>query len=91
MYQSRIKCIPFFLTWLLAVIAISAGAQEKAEKIDVRKNTIKLNLTNPMIFGGKAIVIGYERVLSPNRSFSIDIGTMALPSFGSGSVNDSLK
>jgi flagellar motility protein MotE (MotC chaperone) len=35
MYQSRIKCIPFFLTWLLAVIAISAGAQEKAEKIDV--------------------------------------------------------
>ena len=52
MYQSRIKCIPIFLTCLLAVIAMSAGAQEKAEKSDVRKNTIKLNLTTPMIFGG---------------------------------------
>ena len=91
MYQFRSKYVPIFLTCLLAVIAMSASAQEKSEKSDVRKNTIKLNLTNPMIFGGKAIVIGYERVLSPNRSFSVDIGSMSLPSFGSGSVNDSVK
>lgn len=91
MYQFRSKYVPIFLTCLLAVIAMSAVAQEKSEKSDVRKNTIKLNLTNPMIFGGKAIVIGYERVLSPNRSFSVDIGSMSLPSFGSGSVNDSVK
>jgi len=91
MYPFRIKSTPVIFTCLLLVSAFIAGAQEKATKSDVRKNTIKLNLSNPMIFGGKAIVVGYERILSPYRSFSVDIGTMALPSFGSGSVNDSLK
>lgn len=91
MYHSRSKFIPIIVTGLMAIIAISAVAQEKVEKSDTKKNTIKLNLTNPMIFGGKAIIVGYERIISPHRSFSIDIGSMALPSFGSGSVNDSLK
>jgi hypothetical protein len=38
------------------------------------KNTIRFNVTNPLIFGGKSIIFGYERILKNNRSFSVNIG-----------------
>lgn len=44
------------------------------------KNTIRFNITNPLIFGGKSIIFGYERVLKNNRSFSINIGQAGFPS-----------
>lgn len=45
------------------------------------KNTIHYNITNPLIFGGKSIIFGYERVLKNNRSFSINIGQASLSPF----------
>jgi len=44
------------------------------------KNTIHFNITNPMIFGNKSIIFGYERVLKNNQSFSINIGQTGFPS-----------
>jgi hypothetical protein len=44
------------------------------------KNTIHFNITNPMIFGNKSIIFGYERILKNNRSFSINIGQTGFPS-----------
>jgi hypothetical protein len=38
-----------------------------------------LNLTNPLIFGSKAIIFGYERVLKNNQSISINLGTASFP------------
>ncbi len=57
---------------------------------DGKKNTVYVNLTNPLIFGSKAFVIGYERVLTKNQSFTFNIGRNSLPAFG-GSGSDSLK
>jgi len=48
------------------------------------KNTIRFNVTNPLIFGGKSLIFGYERILKHNRSFSINIGQAALPNFENG-------
>jgi len=48
------------------------------------KNTIRFNVTNPLIFGGKSLIFGYERILKNNRSFSINIGQAALPNFENG-------
>ena len=45
------------------------------------KNTIRFNITNPMIFGGESIIFGYERILKNNHSFSINIGQASLPDF----------
>lgn len=50
-----------------------------------------INLTNPLIFGGKAFIAGYERVIGKHQSFTINIGRMSLPKFGGGSNNDSIK
>jgi len=44
------------------------------------KNVIRFNLSNFLLFGPQNIIIGYERVVSPSQSFSINIGHAALPS-----------
>jgi hypothetical protein len=48
------------------------------------KNTIRFNITNPLIFGGKSLIFGYERILKNNRSFSINIGQAAIPNLEKG-------
>lgn len=45
------------------------------------KNTIRYNLSKPSILGFGNIIFGYERILSDNRSFSIDFGLNRLPVF----------
>jgi hypothetical protein len=60
--------------------------QEEIETNDQFKNTIRYNFTNPVIFGIENVIIGYERVINPNRSFSIDFGLNKLPGFGVGSL-----
>ena len=52
-------------------------------------NTIRVNVSNPMLFGWKFNVIGYERVIKDHQSASISIGRTAFPRF-SGSDNDSV-
>jgi hypothetical protein len=45
-----------------------------------RKNVIRYNLSGALFFGfDKYIVLGYERVIAPNRSISINAGSAALP------------
>jgi Protein of unknown function (DUF3575) len=58
---------------------------------DGRKNTVYINLTNPLIFGDRAYIFGYERTIGKHQSFTFNIGRMSLPAFGGGSNNDSLK
>jgi hypothetical protein len=45
------------------------------------KNTIRFNITNPMIFSPKYNVIGYERVIRKHQTASISIGRFALSRF----------
>lgn len=76
------------LTTLLLLFFIAHCAYSQ---LDGRKNTAYINLTNPLIFGGKAYIIGYERTIEKHQSFTFNIGRMSLPAFGSGSNSDSLK
>lgn len=43
-----------------------------------RKNTVKVNLTSPMIFGDNNYVLGYERTIGKHQSFSVHVGTFSL-------------
>lgn len=38
-----------------------------------------MNVTNPIIFGGRSIIFGYERVVGTNQSFSVNVGRTSLP------------
>ena len=44
------------------------------------KNVIRYNLSGALLFGlDKFIILGYERVLSPKRSISLNVGAAAFP------------
>jgi hypothetical protein len=54
-----------------------------------RKNTISLNITNPILLSIQFQSISYERVLKNNQTFSVSLGKFSLPKFG-GDLADSL-
>jgi hypothetical protein len=55
------------------------------------KNVIRYNISSGALFGiNKCIIFGYERMVSPHQSFSVNIGSNSLP--GSFSLsNDSIS
>jgi hypothetical protein len=52
------------------------------------KNTVYINVTNPLIFGSKYNVLGYERILKNSQSVSVNFGRFALPKFGQDISNE---
>ena len=57
---------------------------------DDRINTVYVNITHPLLFG-HAYIVGYERVLRKDRSFTINFGNISLPKFGDEENDDSVK
>jgi hypothetical protein len=48
--------------------------------LKMNKNVIRYNLSGALLFGvDKYIVLGYERVISPRKSISVNFGTAAMP------------
>ena len=76
---------------ILSGLVQTTSAQETKKEDRFRKNTIHINLTNPLIFGSGSIVVGYERLLkSKKHSFTINFGITQFPEFGLFDT-DSLK
>ncbi len=80
----------YYRRWLV-VLLLTCSATFVFAQLDGRKNTIKVNITNPLIFGSKAYIFGYERVIGKHQSFSIGIGRMSVPGFGKGPSGDSVS
>jgi hypothetical protein len=71
----------FFLTVFLFGSDVF-GQEVNADSVwkNTHKNIIRYNFTSAIIFGiDKSVIIGYERLLSPHRSLSVNGGTIALP------------
>ena len=74
----------FFLRALLLLYLSMSGivlhAQDSLskEKKPARalKNTIRFNVSNPLIFGSGSVIFGYERTIGQHQSISIDIGNV---------------
>jgi hypothetical protein len=49
------------------------------------KNTVHVNISNPLIFGDKYNVIGYERVIKNYQTVILNAGRFSFPKFGSSS------
>lgn len=82
---------------LFCAMYLSGYSQEKIEidtvisiKSDVfpipdkysRKNSLMLNITNPMLVSIRFQTIAYERILRNNQSFTLAVGMFSLPKFG---------
>jgi hypothetical protein len=68
----------FLMLWLFLLLA-SFKIIAQTDTTATRMNTVRLNITNPLIFGNGAIVAGYERLLQKNQSFSVNIGRTSFP------------
>lgn len=62
-----------------AVAQDSLSSSKKKEGKEY-KNVIHLNITNPIIFGSRSIIVGYERVVGKFQSFSVNVGSTDFPS-----------
>ena len=48
------------------------------------KNIVRYNISGALLFGAdKYVILGYERVVNPHQSFSVNIGKVSLPKFAS--------
>ena len=86
------KNLNVFCTVLLICITLSRPLQaQNSDSVKTErafKNTVRFNFSAPLIFGDRYLVLGYERMVGTNQSFSINIGSFGLPNFVS---SDSLK
>lgn len=76
--KSVLKTLLVF-TILTGLLPLPCHAQ--ADTVKTLKNTIRINITNPMLFGSEYRVVGYERVITDYQTASIGIGQFALPKF----------
>lgn len=71
-------------TLLLALFAFGLFAipcEGQDDSLRTFRNTVRLNLSNPILFSWKFNVIGYERLVKDYQSFSVNIGRTAMPYF----------
>ena len=75
----------FVITLFVIVIASTVVSAQKGydfpDSVDYKKNVIRWNVTPFLLWSKRNINIGYERVLKPYRSFSINAGYFELPQF----------
>ena len=80
-----------FFQLFICLVSVISYAQKKEENTEVKKetekvervlkNTIRVNITNPIIINASNTIIGYERTLGNHQSFSVDFGINKLPNF----------
>jgi hypothetical protein len=73
--------IHIVILFVTMTIAEKTFSRELNSEIKVKYNTLRLNITNPLIFGGKSWILGYERILGNHQSFSVNLGQFSLPPF----------
>jgi hypothetical protein len=82
--NQKIHKLNFLLLLLILGLSFRPCSGQEKDSMKVYKNlknTIRINLTNPMIFGDKFNVLGYERVISDYQTASIGMGRFSFPTF----------
>lgn len=70
----------YYVVLLLGISWNVMGQDDSTRKMPRYKNVIRYNLSGALIFGAnKYIILGYERVVAPRQSFSINAGQAAMP------------
>jgi len=74
----------------LAIAQTQDSIQTEKEGKKVLKNTVRINITNPLIFG-ESFILGYERTLGHRQSFSVNIGSFSLPQMRSADLGENYE
>jgi uncharacterized protein DUF3575 len=70
----------FCLLICLFAVQFSVAQTDSSQIVYPYKNVVRYNLSGALLFGFDSyIVVGYERVLSPRRSISVNFGKASMP------------
>jgi len=70
----------FFVCLFCVKTTVSQPDEDSIQKQKQYKNVIRYNLSGALLFGAdKYIVFGYERVIKPHQSISVNFGKASLP------------
>ena len=72
---------PFLILFLLVVSLNTYSQDTDSTACSNKKNTIRWNMTPIFVIGPKSIVLGYERVINPHQTISINVGYLEKPPF----------
>ncbi|MEI6062553.1 MAG: DUF3575 domain-containing protein [Bacteroidota bacterium] len=78
MQKQSVLGLAIFFLFFPGFIPGAHSQESKSPKRDL-KNTIRINLTNPLIFGSRSFIMGYERTVGKHQSFSVNLGQFSLP------------
>ena len=79
-----------FLSFLISVSFLASAQTDSIEVVRDYKNLVRYNLTPTLVLGTGSYVFGYERVLKPHRSFSVNAGFIQIPQLASN-ILDTLQ
>jgi hypothetical protein len=80
MKRTRFLIICFFLAFFSVISANGQDYKSDSSWKHSHKNIVRYNLSSALLFGiDKTFILGYERILKPNQSISINAGTIVLP------------
>lgn len=86
MKTSQIILIYLISFFLIAFVPCNGQDEQQVKKEKkALKNTIRFNITSPILFSENYLVFGYERIVNEKQSFSVNLGRFSLPKFGSTS------
>ena len=89
-HKKAVLCLCCFLL-LLFFVNVAISQESDTGSHHQYKNIIRYNISGALLFGAdKYVIFGYERVLGPHSSISINIGKVSLPKLTSIST-DSLE
>jgi hypothetical protein len=75
---------------LVLLVLCQYGVLAQSDSIKRFNNTVRVNVTNPMIFGYQSLIFGYERQLPNSQSFSLSLGQAYFGTLGSDEL-DSIR
>src|SRR5512133_3471017 len=79
-----------FVYIIAIIVSFSVTVDGQTDTAKSFKNTIKFNITNPMLFGWKYNVFGYERVITEHQTASVTLGRVAFPRLSEGNISESI-
>jgi hypothetical protein len=85
--ETLLRNIIVLIAVLVLLTSYTYGQSDTAKHF---KNTIRYNISNPMLFGWKYNVFGYERVIKEHQTASITFGRIAFPRLAEMDFIDSI-
>lgn len=78
--KNKLIRLQFFLSLLTVLVSTAEAQVDSSKQIHQYKNVIRYNLSGALLFGiDRYVVFGYERVIKPRQTISVNFGGAALP------------